>query len=139
MDQLGTKKGEVTIRYWGPQNVTIEPSTGLVDRIVQKMTWKFVDETRQGRQLAVPGGIYFPWPLDPAPEPPPVYSEWPGDIPTGTGTEYTAKVNKKAPGPDPIYYLYYIKIDTGEIITKAKKTVETYELIDPPIENQPVP
>lgn len=142
-------KGEVTIYYRGPGNVLIDPYMGELDRNHQKMKWTLVDETGTGVQFAVPGGVTFPWPLNPPPTPPPTYSEWQGDVPTGDATEYRADAKFKVPHGSPnVYYLYYFTLETPsgtEVVTKVRALnakaagLDEQEVFDPPIENEPQP
>jgi hypothetical protein len=156
--------GQVTITYRGPKDVTITPSIGQINREVQTITWTLVDVSGLDAKFKVPGGIVFSWP---PPDPPPPYSRWTGTTPTGNETEYSANANDPIPHGNPSkFYSYDIVIvrkeSSGEraggggedsiveevvhayevnrtAAAQARRSVSGEEIIDPPVENQPLP
>jgi hypothetical protein len=141
--------GQVTITYNGPNDVTLTPPIGQINRDVQTITWELVDASGLNAKFKVPGGITFPWP---PPSPPPPYSKWTGTTPVGNETTYSADANDKIPHGQPRkFYAYDIHImhdsapgaegpQVEDVISAheaLRKRVE--ETIDPPVENQPLP
>lgn len=156
-----SKLGEVTIIYNGPGDAQLDPPIGRLNRDVQTMTWTLEDRSGLNARFIVPGGITFPWP---PPSPPPPYSRWnpPGTVPEGDATRYTANAQDKIPHGSPRkIYSYDIvlerddpsrnggrvqeRINAGDMLKRmrqqAKREQENLELeiIDPPVENEPLP
>lgn len=155
------KLGEITITYNGPGDATLDPPIGRLNRDVQTMTWTLVDLSGLNARFVVPGGIVFPWPPD---NPPPVYSRWspPGTVPVGDATRYTANAQDKIPHGHPRkLYSYDIvlerddpernggrvqeRIHAGDLLKRARQQAKReqenleLEIIDPPVENEPLP
>jgi hypothetical protein len=142
--------GQVTITYNAPNNVTIDPPLARLDRDVQTITWILVDKSGLNAEFKVPGGIVFPWPPHDEPPPPLKYSKWnpPGTDPVGDATTYSADVNDKIPhGDKPKLYSYDIVIERDipdgngrtEETMHADEVLRRKQIIDPPVENQPLP
>lgn len=161
--------GQVTITYNGPGDVNLDPPVGLLNRDVQTMNWTLVDKSGLNARFKVDaegkGGIVFP----PPPAPPPHYSRWspPGSVPTGNETQYSAdvhdQVNHGMPAKKYSYDIHLERDSTsserahgggdiarteevlhaGDLIRKHPRrggdSDRDPEIIDPPVENQPLP
>jgi hypothetical protein len=156
------KLGQITITYNGPDDATIDPPVGMLNRDVQTMNWHLVDRSGLNAKFAVPGGIVFPFPV---PNPPPAYSKWTGTVPVGDANHYSANAEDRIPhGNPPKLYSYDIVLERDapghgdsaggrttetmharDLIARFKKRLQqdqgvgVPEIIDPPVENQPQP